>query len=302
MKTGSCQEQAPRPGESQVPPQGETNFYFYNARYYDPETARFVTADNLVDNESDTQGWNRFSYVKGNPVVYKDPTGHESNIVDKLLAKVHYHTTFDLNEKARYQAISNYNEKEQTTSVNGVKFVFKANDKDNSFKHLKNVKGELWNNLSIAAKEANVDGLYVTAINHKKNRSHREGRAMDITAMKTKGSTCFDVENYRNYNDGEWSSSEKSKSILDKFDTAFIKALKGSGRAFGPYRIRDGDKVGYKNMIDSDKYSDVGDVGNRKKRGEKFNQYVEENILSRSMGYELWRSYNHSSHGHYEIK
>ena len=54
----------------------ETNYYFYNARYYDPEIARFVTADNLVDNESDTQGWNRFSYVKGNPVVYKDPSGH----------------------------------------------------------------------------------------------------------------------------------------------------------------------------------------------------------------------------------
>ncbi len=54
----------------------ETNFYFYNARYYDPEIARFVTEDNLVDNEADTQGWNRFSYVKGNPVVYKDPTGH----------------------------------------------------------------------------------------------------------------------------------------------------------------------------------------------------------------------------------
>ena len=54
----------------------ESNYYFYNARYYDPEIARFVTADNLVDNESDTQGWNRFSYVKGNPVVYKDPSGH----------------------------------------------------------------------------------------------------------------------------------------------------------------------------------------------------------------------------------
>ena len=61
----------------------ETNFYFYNARYYDPEIARFVTADNLVDNESDTQGWNRFSYVKGNPVVYKDPTGHERNYADE---------------------------------------------------------------------------------------------------------------------------------------------------------------------------------------------------------------------------
>ncbi len=56
----------------------ETNFYYYNARHYDPELCRFVTADNVIDGEYDTQGWNRFSYVKGNPIVYKDPTGHEA--------------------------------------------------------------------------------------------------------------------------------------------------------------------------------------------------------------------------------
>jgi RHS repeat-associated protein len=54
----------------------ETSFYFYNARYYDPEIARFVTADNVVDGELSSVGWNRYAYVKGNPVVYKDPTGH----------------------------------------------------------------------------------------------------------------------------------------------------------------------------------------------------------------------------------
>ncbi len=54
----------------------ETGYYYYNARHYDPEIARFVTADNVIDGEMDTQGWNRYSYVKGNPIVYKDPTGH----------------------------------------------------------------------------------------------------------------------------------------------------------------------------------------------------------------------------------
>jgi RHS repeat-associated protein len=54
----------------------ETNFYFYNARYYDPEICRFVTADNVVPYENDSQSWNRFSYVRNNPIIYSDPTGH----------------------------------------------------------------------------------------------------------------------------------------------------------------------------------------------------------------------------------
>ncbi|WP_061219632.1 polymorphic toxin type 10 domain-containing protein, partial [Leptospira weilii] len=42
----------------------------------DPGIARFTSADSIIDGEFDTQGWNRFSYVKGNPIQYKDPTGH----------------------------------------------------------------------------------------------------------------------------------------------------------------------------------------------------------------------------------
>jgi len=59
----------------------ESGFYFFNERHYDSVVARFVSADTVVDGEFDTQGWNRFSYVKGNPVVYRDPTGHEAYTV-----------------------------------------------------------------------------------------------------------------------------------------------------------------------------------------------------------------------------
>ncbi|EPG66220.1 RHS repeat-associated core domain protein [Leptospira wolffii serovar Khorat str. Khorat-H2] len=56
----------------------ETNFYFYNARYYDPQIARFTSADTVVPETGlVSQSWNRFSYVAGNPIRYKDPTGHE---------------------------------------------------------------------------------------------------------------------------------------------------------------------------------------------------------------------------------
>ena len=54
----------------------ESGLYFYNARYYEAGMGRFVTADNVVDGFYDTQGWNRYSYVKGNPIRYGDPSGN----------------------------------------------------------------------------------------------------------------------------------------------------------------------------------------------------------------------------------
>ncbi|WP_032927083.1 SpvB/TcaC N-terminal domain-containing protein [Leptospira santarosai] len=66
----------------------ESGFYFYNARYYDPGIARFTSADTIIDGEWDTQGWNRFSYVKGNPIGAKDPTGHDA-VVDTLAGVNH---------------------------------------------------------------------------------------------------------------------------------------------------------------------------------------------------------------------
>ncbi|TGK27588.1 RHS repeat-associated core domain-containing protein [Leptospira gomenensis] len=66
----------------------ESGFYFYNARYYDPGIARFTSADTIIDGEFDTQGWNRFSYVKGNPIGAKDPTGHDA-VVDTLAGVNH---------------------------------------------------------------------------------------------------------------------------------------------------------------------------------------------------------------------
>ena len=56
----------------------ESGYYFYNARHYDPEIARFVTPDSIIDGENSTQGWNRYAYCHNNPIIYKDPTGHDA--------------------------------------------------------------------------------------------------------------------------------------------------------------------------------------------------------------------------------
>jgi RHS repeat-associated protein len=78
-----------------------TGLLFYNARYYDPNLGRFLSADTIVPGTDPLTVWpsdstatpmwgkggkangpnnpqelNRYSYVNNNPVRYTDPTGH----------------------------------------------------------------------------------------------------------------------------------------------------------------------------------------------------------------------------------
>jgi len=50
--------------------------YFYSARYYDPLTGRFLSADPAQPQWSDPQDLNRYSYARNNPLKYIDPSGH----------------------------------------------------------------------------------------------------------------------------------------------------------------------------------------------------------------------------------
>ena len=49
----------------------------YKARYYDPYLNRFISADSIVLNPGNPQDLNRYSYVRGNPVKFVDPSGHQ---------------------------------------------------------------------------------------------------------------------------------------------------------------------------------------------------------------------------------
>jgi len=59
----------------------DTGLYFYNARYYDPELARFIQADSIIPSLSNPQHLNRYSYTLNNPLKHTDPDGHEENNV-----------------------------------------------------------------------------------------------------------------------------------------------------------------------------------------------------------------------------
>jgi RHS repeat-associated protein len=50
--------------------------YFYNSRFYDAALGRFVQADTIIPNPGDPPSFDRFAYVRNNPVRYTDPSGH----------------------------------------------------------------------------------------------------------------------------------------------------------------------------------------------------------------------------------
>ncbi|MDX8412206.1 MAG: SpvB/TcaC N-terminal domain-containing protein, partial [Mariprofundaceae bacterium] len=54
----------------------ESGLINMNARLYDPVLGRFLSADTIVPNPGDMQGFNRYSYVINNPLKYVDPDGH----------------------------------------------------------------------------------------------------------------------------------------------------------------------------------------------------------------------------------
>ncbi len=53
-----------------------TDFYYFEARYYNPGYRHFTQADVIVPNAYDPQSLNRYAYVKNNPMKYIDPSGN----------------------------------------------------------------------------------------------------------------------------------------------------------------------------------------------------------------------------------
>lgn len=53
-----------------------TGLYYLNARYYDPETGRFLTEDTYRGELKEPDTLHLYAYCKNNPINYVDPSGH----------------------------------------------------------------------------------------------------------------------------------------------------------------------------------------------------------------------------------
>ena len=61
----------------QLDMQGSIGLDYYVARFYDPQLARFAQADSIIPEPGNNQSFDRYAYVKNNPILYADPTGHK---------------------------------------------------------------------------------------------------------------------------------------------------------------------------------------------------------------------------------
>src|SRR5262249_58450664 len=56
----------------------ETGLQYFNARYYDSGTGRFLSQDPLQGNVAAPPSLHRYLYAQANPLYYVDPTGLEN--------------------------------------------------------------------------------------------------------------------------------------------------------------------------------------------------------------------------------
>lgn len=66
----------------------ETKLYYLNSRMYDPKIARFLQEDTYTGTADDPLSLNLYTYVKNNPLIYYDPTGHAESMISYYLYNV----------------------------------------------------------------------------------------------------------------------------------------------------------------------------------------------------------------------
>ncbi len=236
----------------------ETGYYFYNARYYEAEIGRFITADNIINGEYSTQGWNRFAYVKNNPVRYKDPSGHDSNS-DKAYAMATSQSKLAEDRKQLEIINSNYQSKEK--ALGSMKKQFYYNPKSNDYvfemngvslyvnasswgrakadgkdfeSMMKKVSPETFKLLNDMTKDKklNIASMQINCLWRPGGGSHTAGLGIDIGSIRSKDGDEV------SYNESDYNSTDMN--YRNKISN-WLKDRTDVTQAYDPYEMRDGN-------------------------------------------------------------
>ena len=63
---------------------GVTGLYYLNARYYNTESAEFITRDSYQGRIQEPQTLNRYVYCLNNTIIRIDPSGHDSYVFSNI--------------------------------------------------------------------------------------------------------------------------------------------------------------------------------------------------------------------------
>ncbi len=85
--------------------QNDLGMYWYNSRWYDQLTGRFLQPDTIVPEPGNPGSLNRYSYVLNNPLRYTDPTGHAECVDEECIVRVHPTSGRPLGLKQKYGII-----------------------------------------------------------------------------------------------------------------------------------------------------------------------------------------------------
>jgi RHS repeat-associated protein len=66
----------------------QTALIYFGARYYDPDTGRFITQDSYLGDPNDPASLHRYLYAYSNPLYYTDPTGEYVGWDDAIAALI----------------------------------------------------------------------------------------------------------------------------------------------------------------------------------------------------------------------
>ena len=78
----------------------ETQLYYLQARYYDPETARFISRDPNGGDQNNPLSQNLYAYANDDPVNNVDPDGEWAFLIGAVINAAIYHFTTPESERS----------------------------------------------------------------------------------------------------------------------------------------------------------------------------------------------------------